>query len=560
MKVVDVTPDVETCAVDGEFDDVLVAAVEKNSRSPVQKVAVDTDIAENISEDVAEISNEVAAAAEEVEPVFNSLELFGPEVEKPNFKIEEVIAPDFDLSVAESAEAFVLQVAREISNANPPNDTLDEIENAFEKILDAKMKDAGVYKGKVVLLRNASGSGASGLGKVTPILPRRSIKLPAYLRSPFLQHYGSSSKETSEVTETVSLKSICPLDAKIGVLPDMDVMSEFYNWLDKGLLLTKNRKKFYTKENSTIIPTLKLGSDLISEKTWFHIIEYSSSNFSNSHVDVFFYYLRKLSTYSPDCRMRFTSTDCKFQKNIGSVFAKISEFDDIKSKITTKQDILDVINGFSLPFGTSWSSVDYVLFPIWLPEKKHWVLAVFYLSQREIRVRNTLSGEGFALIVKNALLPICTLLPHYLLLTNFYSRTDIDFTAPCYTDKSKTDIIRLLLQNDCRHCGSTIDSGLTMISFAEYFVMQKDFPKPSFDIAVHRSRIAFSFYSYAIAKQIYGYDSDHEYIDHGKTKRCSSKRTRAGGVSPQKTRAGGVQAKKRKISNVSPNAKKQMKA
>ncbi|KAK1393793.1 hypothetical protein POM88_012849 [Heracleum sosnowskyi] len=126
------------------------------------------------------------------------------------------------------------------------------------------------------------GSGVSGLGKVTLVSPRRLIKLHAYLRSPFLQHYGSSSKETSEVTKTVSLKSICPLDAKIGVLPDMDVMSEFYNWLDKGLLLTKNRKKFYTKEDNTIIPALKLGSELISEKTWFHTIEYGSSNFSNS--------------------------------------------------------------------------------------------------------------------------------------------------------------------------------------------------------------------------------------------------------------------------------------
>ncbi|KAK1354912.1 hypothetical protein POM88_048168 [Heracleum sosnowskyi] len=188
--VVDVTPGVETCAVDGEFDDVLVAcavdgefddvlvaAVEKNSGSHVHKVAVVADIAENVSEDVEEIPNEVAAA-EEVEPVFNSLELFGPKVEKPNFKIEEVIAPDFDLSVVESAEAFVLQVAREISNVNPPNDTLDEIENAFKKTLDSKMKDAGVVK--VVLLRKISGSGASGLGKVTPVLPRRSIKLPAY--------------------------------------------------------------------------------------------------------------------------------------------------------------------------------------------------------------------------------------------------------------------------------------------------------------------------------------------------------------------------------------------
>ncbi|KAK1377072.1 hypothetical protein POM88_033265 [Heracleum sosnowskyi] len=91
------------------------------------------------------------------------------------------------------------------------------------------------------------------------------------------------------------------------------------------------------------------------------------------------------------------------------------------------------------------------------------------------------------------------------------------------------------------------DSGLTMISFAEYFVMQKDFPKASFDIVVHRSRIAFCFYSYAMAKQIYCCDSDREYIDHGKAKRCSPKRTRVGDV------------KKRKMSNVFQKTKKQMK-
>lgn len=42
------------------------------------------------------------------------------------------------------------------------------------------------------------------------------------------------------------------------------------------------RKKFYAKEDNIISPPLKLGSELISEKTCFHTMEYGSNNLSNS--------------------------------------------------------------------------------------------------------------------------------------------------------------------------------------------------------------------------------------------------------------------------------------
>lgn len=107
---------------------------------------------EKVSEAVEKIREEVTINPEVVEPVFSSLELFVPEIEKPNFKIDEVIAADFDLVVPENVEAFVLQVARAISKENVVNDTMEEIEDAFEKSMDVEMKDAGVVNFYLIFL------------------------------------------------------------------------------------------------------------------------------------------------------------------------------------------------------------------------------------------------------------------------------------------------------------------------------------------------------------------------------------------------------------------------
>ena len=49
-----------------------------------------------------------------------------------------------------------------------------------------------------------------------------------------------------------------------------------------------------------------------------------------------------------------------------------------------------------------------------------------------------------------------------------------------------------------------------MVSFAEYFADKKKIPQGDLDIGAHRSRLGFLFYSYGMAKQIYGYESEGE--------------------------------------------------
>ena len=49
-----------------------------------------------------------------------------------------------------------------------------------------------------------------------------------------------------------------------------------------------------------------------------------------------------------------------------------------------------------------------------------------------------------------------------------------------------------------------------MVSFAEYLADKKEIPQGDLDIGAHRSRLGFLFYSYGMAKQICGYESEGE--------------------------------------------------
>lgn len=58
------------------------------------------------------------------------------------------------------------------------------------------------------------------------------------MRSPFLQSFCSLSDQ-SDVIESAGgikvVKGLCPLDDKVGELPDFVVVEDFNKWLDKGM-------------------------------------------------------------------------------------------------------------------------------------------------------------------------------------------------------------------------------------------------------------------------------------------------------------------------------------
>ena len=64
-----------------------------------------------------------------------------------------------------------------------------------------------------------------------------------------------------------------------------------------------------------------------------------------------------------------------------------------------------------------------------------------------------------------------------------------------------------------------------MCTYAEYYATVSEFPNDELDISTYRSRLALLFYSYGMAKQIHGYESDSDY-----TAKVPSKK-------PQRTRA-----------------------
>lgn len=74
-----------------------------------------------------------------------------------------------------------------------------------------------------------------------------------------------------------------------------------------------------------------------------------------------------------------------------------------------------------------------------------------------------------------------------------------------------------------------------MISFAEYFALQKDVPRENFEVGFHASRISFSFYAYAMAKQIYGYETEGDNV------------VADGARGKKRTRGVKLQSKKRKF-------------
>ena len=154
-----------------------------------------------------------------------------------------------------------------------------------------------------------------------------------------------------------------------------------------------------------------------------------------------------MSKYNEQCPVNFTTTDCTFMNDIVTKYEKISGEADIESKIRGDDCILDVIKGNALQYGKPWSMVEYVFFPIWLPEQEHWLLGILSLSKRQMFVFNSLTCQGFVQIIRTAVLPLANLLPHYLKLTDFYSRTDINFTIDLYSEYSKDDPIKTVLKN-----------------------------------------------------------------------------------------------------------------
>ena len=80
----------------------------------------------------------------EVDDVFTSCDLFSPDRDLKNLKFKELLESEVAVPIPESAEDFVLQVARDVAKLDLLDEKEDDLEDVFKKSMDVDMIDAGV--------------------------------------------------------------------------------------------------------------------------------------------------------------------------------------------------------------------------------------------------------------------------------------------------------------------------------------------------------------------------------------------------------------------------------
>ncbi|KAF3628874.1 hypothetical protein FXO38_27991, partial [Capsicum annuum] len=176
---------------------------------------------------------------------------------------------------------------------------------------------------------------------------------------------------------------------------------------------------------------------------------FPDQSWTDSHIDVCFYYLRKKSKYDPNRSYKFSTVNCNFMNIIRSVHDVYSA--DAANLTAGGQvaHLNEYINGFRMHAVVPWHTVD-IYIPVNIMEKHHWVLAILSFSERCIFLYDSYESSGHYSIVLDVIEKLATIIPLYLQHCNFYAKKGIDVeNHPRYKDKDSSDMFDVLFQEIC---------------------------------------------------------------------------------------------------------------
>ncbi|XP_070004946.1 uncharacterized protein [Nicotiana sylvestris] len=350
--------------------------------------------------------------------------------------------------------------------------------------------------------------------ETTPVHQGRTRQPGKHARSPFLLLY-SSGGSTSVGPLIFHLKH--PFTTVIGQDANPELLEEFSKWLyfgtDKAL---KRRKALYSIKDNQIKPWFDLGVEKLDKKEWLYNIAHPDQVLNHTHIDVIMYYLRKRGKYGPHNKIRFTTTDCMFKTRIEQIYNKLINSPQEKKFVVVKpQDVVaEYILGYRLLANIAWDQVDYVIMPVNIVEKLHWVLVVFYIADRVLYVYDSMVSSHNHSIVESVVTKFYVMIPLYLSCTGFYGkRSDINFkNTKAYIEKSVTDPIDIqwIVGEIPQQKEGSLDYGVYVAAFAEYVsIGYLAVPADDlFDIDQHRRCYGVLLWDYARKKQENGVISE----------------------------------------------------
>ncbi|XP_047264130.1 uncharacterized protein LOC124896591 [Capsicum annuum] len=122
----------------------------------------------------------------------------------------------------------------------------------------------------------------------------------------------------------------------------MKIVNKFMDWISKDLIKVHAKRKGnadHYKRGKSTIPMMHLEIETIEDKNWFYTMGFPDQSWTDSHIDVCFYYLRKKSKYDPNRSYKFSTA--------GGHVAHLNEY----------------INGFLMHAAVPWHTMEDIYIP-----------------------------------------------------------------------------------------------------------------------------------------------------------------------------------------------------
>ncbi|XP_060960972.1 uncharacterized protein LOC133031481 [Cannabis sativa] len=353
---------------------------------------------------------------------------------------------------------------------------------ALEKINDIEEK---IAKGKVLhneIMAPNQRNNAKGLTvDFTSKVVKRPAKPGSVMKSPYTTNFGSASsgKPTGEVY------GLFPFSNGLMVMPDELQVKSFEQWFNVGFN-DKNKLKKFKQEYRVLKVLLNFVVVKVNDKIWFYDLRTPGRNLSCSHIDVCFYYLRKQIKYDKSVRVAARTSDCFFAAHIFDLYNKFCANDEDINSVPRDTKVASYIAGFGLLCGKPWFVLDFMLFPVNVMALAHWILCIFDIKMRSLKVCNSLRREKFK-DNRSFVNAFAVVLPFYCLMW-------ISMVGGRLLTRALS-----IFMDDC---------GVFVIKYAKYFIheMINNVPK-TLNMDFVRKKMCVELSVYAMKKELNGYES-----------------------------------------------------
>ncbi|PHU21965.1 hypothetical protein BC332_07072 [Capsicum chinense] len=293
----------------------------------------------------------------------------------------------------------------------------------------------------------------------TPI-PKLRIRRPSkFKESPYTKKFDSTAGSSAGVIRIFPQKHSFlyhPIDG----IKDRKIVKNFTNWISADLLKDTAKRKGkvdHYKRRKSEISKMYFGVEAVEDKNWFYTMGFADQTWTDSYIDVCFYYLRKKSKYGPHSSYKnepnksykYNTVDCNFMNVIRSLNDVYSMDAQNLKDGAQEHHLMEYINEFRMHAAVPWHIVEDIFIPINIKKKHHWVLAVLSFSERCMFLYDSYESSGHYAAVLAEIEKIAKIISLCLQACDFYVKKEIDHQShPRYKDKESSDMFDVLFQDD----------------------------------------------------------------------------------------------------------------